>query len=187
MANEAEQHGIIEISGYPYLGLPHDPERPDSESRRRFLKWISLAVGGLGATAVGVPVVAFILRPLFTKKERTWRQVGAVDTFKVGTTTKVTYADAAPVAWTGISGRTAAWLRRDSTDTFTAYSINCSHLGCPVRWLPDAELFMCPCHGGVYYKDGTVAAGPPPQQLTKYPTRVSGDQVEILTSPIPVT
>jgi menaquinol-cytochrome c reductase iron-sulfur subunit len=24
-----------------------------------------------------------------------------------------------------------------------AFSINCTHLGCPVRWLPDANLFMC--------------------------------------------
>ena len=71
--------------------------------------------------------------------------------------------------------------------TFVAYSIYCSHLGCPVDWLPDANLFLCPCHGGVYYKDGAVAAGPPPQPLTKYPVRITNGQVEIETSPIPIT
>ena len=45
---------------------------------------------------------------------------------------------------------------------------------------------MCPCHGGVYYKDGTVAAGPPPRPLTKYPVRVNGGRVEILTTPTPI-
>jgi menaquinol-cytochrome c reductase iron-sulfur subunit len=39
---------------------------------------------------------------------------------------------------------------------------------------------MCPCHGGVYYKDGSVAAGPPPRPLERYPVRVQDGQVEIL-------
>ncbi|MDQ2900037.1 MAG: Rieske 2Fe-2S domain-containing protein, partial [Acidobacteriota bacterium] len=48
-------------------------------------------------------------------------------------------------------------------------------------------LFMCPCHGGVYYKNGDVAAGPPPKPLTKYPVRVRDGLVEILTKPTPIT
>jgi menaquinol-cytochrome c reductase iron-sulfur subunit len=55
-----------------------------------------------------------------------------------------------------------------------------------VRWLPDAQLFMCPCHGGVYYADGSVAAGPPPHSLSQYTTRINGDDVEIHTEPIPI-
>ena len=50
-------------------------------------------------------------------------------------------------------------------------------MGCPVRWLQDAELFMCPCHGGVYYEDGTVAAGPPPKPLVRLRVRVANGQV----------
>ena len=162
-------------------------ESPEELSRRRFLTKISLAAGGFGAVIVGVPVISFLLRPLFAKKPREWRPVGPVDNFKVGTTTEVTYTDPASVPWTGISGNTAAWLRRENEQEFLAFSINCTHLGCPVRWLPDADLFMCPCHGGVYYKDGTVAAGPPPKPLDTYPVRINNGQVEILTSPIPVT
>ena len=45
---------------------------------------------------------------------------------------------------------------------------------------------MCPCHGGVYYEDGSVAAGPPPHALTQYPARVEGDEVEIRADPIPI-
>jgi menaquinol-cytochrome c reductase iron-sulfur subunit len=56
-----------------------------------------------------------------------------------------------------------------------------------VRWLQSAGMFLCPCHGGVYYSDGKVAAGPPPRPLSHYPVRVRKGQVEILTSPIPVT
>jgi menaquinol-cytochrome c reductase iron-sulfur subunit len=60
-------------------------------------------------------------------------------------------------------------------------------MGCPVRWLPDAELFMCPCHGGVYYTDGTVAAGPPPKPLVRYEVRVVNDQVQIKAAALPIT
>jgi menaquinol-cytochrome c reductase iron-sulfur subunit len=60
-------------------------------------------------------------------------------------------------------------------------------MGCPVRWLPDAELFMCPCHGGVYYKDGTVAAGPPPKPLVRFEVRVANNRVEIKAAAIPIT
>src|SRR3712207_8271662 len=40
-----------------------------------------------------------------------------------------------------------------------AFAVNCTHLGCPVRWIQDASLFLCPCHGGVFYSDGRVAGG----------------------------
>ncbi|HLV79830.1 MAG TPA: hypothetical protein VKT32_06085 [Chthonomonadaceae bacterium] len=46
---------------------------------------------------------------------------------------------------------------------------------------------MCPCHGGDYYPDGKVAAGPPPKALTRYPVRIYNGQVEIQTSAIPIT
>ena len=50
-------------------------------------------------------------------------------------------------------------------DRFQVFAINCAHLGCPVRWFPESGLFMCPCHGGVYYDDGARASGPPPRGL----------------------
>ena len=83
-----------------------------------------------------------------------------------------------------MTANNAAWLRRDTADKFVAFSINCTHLGCPVRWLPAANLFMCPCHGGVYYADGAVAAGPPPRPLARYDVRVRNGEVELRTRAI---
>jgi menaquinol-cytochrome c reductase iron-sulfur subunit len=112
--------------------------------------------------------------------------VGKVHDFKAGTTVNVAFQDSSPLPWSGVTAQTAAWLRRNGELEFIAFSMNCTHLGCPVRWLPDANLFMCPCHGGVFYSDGRVASGPPPKPLHQYPVRVESGEVQILTSPVPI-
>lgn len=157
------------------------------EKRRNFLVKVSLGLGGLAALAAGIPILSALLAPLLEKTPQTWRTIGKLDDFDINTTHLVTFENADPKGWAGVTAKTAAWLRRDTEHQFTAYSANCTHLGCPVRWEKDAELFMCPCHGGVYYKDGTVAAGPPPKPLVHYPVRVNKKQVQIRTSPIPIT
>lgn len=155
-------------------------------SRRRFLTRLSLSLSALAAAAVATPIVGFLLTPLLSRPPRLWRAVGAVDNFRVGATVEVSFLDASPLPWAGVAARTAAWLRRESEAEFIAFAVNCTHLGCPVRWLPDADLFMCPCHGGVYYKNGDVAAGPPPHALFRYPVRLQNGVVEILTAPLPI-
>jgi menaquinol-cytochrome c reductase iron-sulfur subunit len=127
-----------------------------------------------------------VVAPIFRSTPREWRAVGAVSQFKIGETVSVVFDDASPLPWAGVTARTAAWLRRVADEEFIAFSVNCAHLGCPVRWIEKAHLFMCPCHGGVYYEDGSVAAGPPPHGLTRYAVRVTAGQVEIRTDPIPI-
>jgi menaquinol-cytochrome c reductase iron-sulfur subunit len=162
------------------------PASADTIARRQLLGKMSIALGVVGGVALVVPSVGFIIAPLFRHSVREWRPLGTVDQFKVGETVNVMFIDASPLPWAGVTARTAAWLRRVSDTEFQAFSVNCAHLGCPVRWMPDARLFMCPCHGGVYYQDGTVAAGPPPHALPQYPVRIRDGQVEIRTDPIPI-
>jgi menaquinol-cytochrome c reductase iron-sulfur subunit len=154
--------------------------------RRRFLLRLSLGLGSIGAAIVSIPVIGFLLSPLIQKRPQIWRSVGTVNNFEIGKTVEVSFQDASPLPWAGVTAKTAAWLRRETETFFVAFSINCTHLGCPVRWLADADLFMCPCHGGVYYRDGAVASGPPPKALSRYPVRVHGGRVEVLTSPVPL-
>ncbi|AUD05884.1 QcrA and Rieske domain-containing protein [Spirosoma pollinicola] len=159
----------------------------EGDSRRDFMMKVSLGLGGLAAAAVSVPVVGALIAPLLHDKPEVWRPVGSPDDFQVGTTKLVKFENADPKTWAGTTGKTGAWVRRETDDKFTVFSVNCTHLGCPVRWEADAELFMCPCHGGVYYKDGSVAAGPPPRPLQQYPVQVKNGQVQIGTAPIPLT
>jgi menaquinol-cytochrome c reductase iron-sulfur subunit len=161
-------------------------EEVEITRRRLFTRVTVAAAGAIGALA-GLPVIGFVLAPLVRPARPAWRSVGAVSSFAIGETVKVDFTDPSPLPWSGITAKTAAWLRRVGDNEFVAFSINCRHLGCPVRWVEGARLFMCPCHGGVYYEDGSVAAGPPPEPLARYTVRVNAGQVEIETSPIPLT
>jgi menaquinol-cytochrome c reductase iron-sulfur subunit len=163
------------------------PLSPEEITRRRFLEKVCLGLSGLCAAILGIPLIGFIVTPIFRKARGKWISVGKISDFKVGTTVNVTITDPSPLPWAGITAKTALWLRRLSEDQFVAFSVNCTHMGCPVRWLADADLFMCPCHGGVYYNDGTVAAGPPPKPLIRYDVRTVNGQVEIRTIAIPIT
>jgi menaquinol-cytochrome c reductase iron-sulfur subunit len=154
--------------------------------RRRFLAKVSLTLGVVGGTALSVPGVVFVVAPLFRDSPSVWRSLGKVASFQIGSTVSVVFLDASPLPWAGVTAKSAAWLRRTAEQEFVAFSVNCAHLGCPVRWLEGARLFMCPCHGGVYYEDGRVAAGPPPHDLTRYPIRIRDGEVEISTQPIPI-
>src|SRR5260370_9723558 len=157
-------------------------------TRRRFLSRMSLTLSGLAAAVVSVPIIAYLLSPLLQSTPDEWRDVGSVVDFQIGATVEVAYDDPSPLPWAGQTARAAIWLRRKADRNFTAYSINSTHLGCPVNWRADADLFLCPCHGGVYYADGTVAGGPPPRPLTRLAVRiVQTDRVQVMTRPLQQT
>jgi menaquinol-cytochrome c reductase iron-sulfur subunit len=173
-------------TGGPPGAPPRRADAPEVLRRRRFLSRISIGLSAAAGALVGVPVVGFLVAPLLRRAPRVWRAVGAAADFTIGATVPVSFDDASPLPWSGVTARTAAWLRREEADRFTAFAVNCTHLGCPVRWVEGAELFLCPCHGGVFNKDGSVAAGPPPKPLTQYDVRVRDGQVEIQTAPTPI-
>ncbi len=157
-------------------------------NREAFMVLFMGGVGGLATLAVGIPIIGSALSPLINKEPDVWRDVGAVDSFKTGSTTHVTfqYNQGEPQQWAGTTQETAAWLRRDSVQQFTVFSVYCTHLGCPVYWLPTPRIFLCPCHGSVFYGDGTVAGGPAPLPLAHYEWRIRNGRLEIKTQAQPL-
>ena len=62
--------------------------------------------------------------------------------------------------------------RQELVENINVLSNSCAHLGCPVRWLVNAEgegEFLCPCHGGIYDINGNWVGGPPPRGMYSYP------------------
>lgn len=155
-------------------------------SRQLFLTGIIIGYSALAGVVLGIPIIGYFLTPLIKPSPRVWRDIGAVDKFVVGSTVEVKYVDPSALPWSGTTNKIGAWLRRDTPTSFTAYSIYCTHLGCPVHWLQSANLFLCPCHGSAFYGNGQVAAGPAQLPLVHIPVRVRNNRVELQTKPIPV-
>lgn len=153
-------------------------------SRRRCLSLLCIGLGGVGAGLLTVPAIALILLPLRRRSANVWRDIGDVDDFAVEQTVKRIYEDPEPLPWAGLASETASWVRRTGENEFVAFGAYCTHVGCPVRWVEGAKLFLCPCHGGAFHRDGSVAAGPPPRPLPQLDVRVLDRRVQIRTAAI---
>ncbi|HEX6511088.1 MAG TPA: ubiquinol-cytochrome c reductase iron-sulfur subunit [Chloroflexota bacterium] len=159
----------------------------EMRSRRRFLTNLTLGLSGLIGAALGVPLIGYLLGPLIKPTPNAWQTVGNVSDFPDGQTTLAKLSDPSSLPWAGQTADTAVWVRNLGQQQFEVFAVNCTHLGCPVNWIGSANLFECPCHGGVYYANGQVAAGPPPHALFQHPVRVVGQQVQVQTAPLPAT
>ena len=147
---------------------------------------VGIAMNAAVGIAIAVPVVAYVLGPVLKKKNYlTWIDLGDVNEFTPGETKLVSYVNPFTTAWDGETAKIPAYVRSTAPGDYTVFAINCAHLGCPVRWFSESQLFMCPCHGGVYYADGTRAAGPPERGLFTYPTRVQNGRLMIDAGQMP--
>src|SRR5215471_5329763 len=168
------------------------PEAPAVTSkkmpRRQMLMSLGIALNAVAGLLFAVPVVGYIFGPSKRKeikKELAWISLGSLTNFPEGETRLGTYRNPFVRPWDGDTGNIPCWVRRVSADKFQVFAINCTHLGCPVRWFPQSGLFMCPCHGGAYYADGARASGPPPRGLFQYDFKIEGGQLLIKGGQIP--
>ena len=158
---------------------------PEPTSRRNFLFRLALAGNAVAAMLVGVPLLGYLLAPVRRLADQAWIPLGAPEGFSEGQTRLATYRNPFAQAWDGKTADVACWVRRLGGEAFQVFAVNCAHLGCPVRWFPESGLFMCPCHGGVYYADGSRASGPPPRGLYEYAYKVEDGQLWVRGGQLP--
>ena len=164
-------------------GGPTPAEQPIP--RRRFLMRLGIALNAVAATLAALPILGYILSPVRTRAARAWVSLGPVSNFPEGETRLATYRNPFSQVWDGHTANIACYVRRVGGEQFRIFAVNCTHLGCPVRWFPQSQLFMCPCHGGVYYSDGSRASGPPPRGLFEHEYRIKDGQLWIRTGHLP--
>src|SRR5215471_12440309 len=157
-------------------------------TRRGLLTKLAVLFNGVVAVALAVPIVQFLLFAITRGRGNaylSWVSLGAVSDFPEGETRLATFRNPYVTPTDGKTADTACWVRNNGADKFQVFAINCMHLGCPVRWFPQSGLFMCPCHGGVYYRDGSRASGPPERGLAVYPSKVEQGQIIIQAGELP--
>ena len=151
-------------------------------SRRGLFMKLGILFNGLVATALAVPIVGFVLSSITRGRANAylaWVPLGSVNEFPEGETRLATFRNPNVMPTDGKTVETACWVRRVAGEQFQVFAVNCAHLGCPVRWFPQSGLFMCPCHGGAYYRDGSRASGPPERGLFEYLYKVQDGLVTI--------
>jgi quinol---cytochrome c reductase iron-sulfur subunit, bacillus type len=163
------------------------PERLHIEMpRRAFLLKLGFLLNGIAATLVSVPVLGYLLSSFRNDGGFTsWITLGSLATFPENQTRIAKFRNPYTRAWDGQTADIPCWVRRMEGDKFQIFAINCTHLGCPVRWFQESHLFMCPCHGGAFYEDGSHASGPPPRGLYEYKYKIENGQLWIYGGQLP--
>ncbi len=157
-------------------------------SRRGLFMKMGMFFNGLVATALAVPIVGFLMSSVTRGRANaylSWIPLGPLSEFPEGQTRLATFRNPNVMPTDGKTVDTACWVRHIGGDQFQVFAVNCAHLGCPVRWFQQSGLFMCPCHGGAYYQDGSRASGPPERGLFEYPTKVQDGILTIQAGELP--
>jgi menaquinol-cytochrome c reductase iron-sulfur subunit len=162
---------------------------PTIPGRRAFLQWLTYATGAVAAAVLGVPLVGYLFGAL-RKHQVHWVGLGPPSQFPLNETRLATFQNPLGQPWDGMAAHMGVYVRNlgqddQRQDRFLVFAMNCAHLGCPVTWFPQSGLFMCPCHGGVYYENGELASGPPPRGLFHCVWRVRAGQLEIQAPHLP--
>jgi Rieske Fe-S protein len=163
---------------------PSQPPAPEQAlpGRRTFFHWLTYGLGAVATALVGIPFVGYLIG--MRKEPVEWVRLGPVRKFPLEETRMVTFDNPLRQPWDGMVAHTGVFVRYEGKDDkqqdqFLVLAVNCAHLGCPVSWFPQSGLFMCPCHGGVYYANGEHASGPPPRGLFRCVWQVREGQLEI--------
>jgi menaquinol-cytochrome c reductase iron-sulfur subunit len=175
------------VEQQPFARIESDNVKSAKHSRRVFLFKLSLLANGAVGVVLGIPIFGYLLGPTLKRagSYNSWVALGALSEFPEGETRLVNYRNPVTTAWDGQTGDVPCWVRHVSGETFQVFAINCAHLGCPVRWFAQSQLFLCPCHGGAYYADGSRASGPPERGLFEYQYKVRGKTLMISAGSMP--
>ncbi|MEX1276064.1 MAG: Rieske (2Fe-2S) protein [Bacteroidota bacterium] len=139
---------------------------PDSKqaSRRDFLSKLFAGGGLMASVILAVRHTAAFVIPEQKPPLRRKLLVGRVGELKPGEAKELV-----------IGGR-ALFLVHTSVG-FKVFSSVCTHLGCTIKWEPHRDRFYCPCHAGVFDREGVVVSGPPPRPLDHYPVEIQDSLV----------
>jgi nitrite reductase/ring-hydroxylating ferredoxin subunit len=147
------------------------------EDRRSALA--RLVIGGFGALSVALAgLVGLVASPRAARTARRWRPVTTLFDLPPDAPLAAVIAERQADGWYQTRRQSIVFIDREG-DGYRALSATCSHLGCRVKWDGATSQYLCPCHGGVYDREGRVVSGPPPAPLRRLPVRVNDQTSEI--------
>lgn len=149
-------------------------------TRREFLEWVTKTNVTIIAVLYAIPAIAYIIGDSLRRRVENWIPLGQVSKVELGTPTLFKARVTRTAGWVSSNDEFFIYVLTENGRDFIALSNICTHLGCRVRWIADREQFYCPCHVGIFDKEGNVISGPPPRPLDRYMVKVEREQISIL-------
>jgi Rieske Fe-S protein len=147
------------------------------DSRRSALaKLVTIGLGAITAALAGL--VGLVASPASRGAGRRWRPAISIFDLPSDAPMAAVLAERRADGWYQSRREAVVYVDREG-DGYRAFLATCTHLGCRVRWDGDTSQFRCPCHGGVFNREGQVVSGPPPGPLTRVAVRVNPQTSEI--------
>jgi Rieske Fe-S protein len=141
-------------------------------SRSNFMKTVIAGISGVIGVAIGLPAIAYIIGPALKEETDEWIRLGSVNKVEVNIPSLFKTVIEKQTGWINAEEEFSVYVLTTDGRDFVVMSNICTHLGCKVRWIPDQDGFFCPCHNGVFAKDGGVVSGPPPRPLDRFESKV---------------
>jgi Rieske Fe-S protein len=157
------------------------PKRSDYViSRRGFVGGVVAVVGTIISAVVGLPAIGYLVSPALKKGGGDeWITLGPVSAIQTGVPTPFTFSVTREVAWRRARINRTVYAVTEDGQNITVFSDACTHLSCKVHWDEERGAFVCPCHDGIFDKQGNVVSGPPPRPLYHFETQIENDQLMI--------
>ena len=149
-------------------------------TRRRFL---GISCGTLSSSLVGglTPVVTTAHAQAPQAENYPTLDIIALDGLKEDTPVSFNYPDAtSPAVLVRLRQPAEGGIGPDRT--IVAYSILCTHKGCPVAYRPERKLLICPCHWSSFdpAKGGQMVIGQGSQALPQIALRLNGSMIQAI-------
>lgn len=149
-------------------------------SRKNFLQVVVVGIGGVLTALYGIPAIAYVVMPALKKdKSNDWLRLGPTSKVEPGTPTLFSVKIERQTGWIVNEEEIMVYIYTEDGRNYESISNVCTHLGCRVRWIDEQQQFFCPCHNGVYDKQGNVLAGPPPRPLARYELNIKDEDIYI--------
>lgn len=154
-------------------------EGASSTSRRTFLAQVIGACIAFLAMLVGIPAAGAIVGPALKQAPTDSPTIGRADSFEQDVPKSAEFAITRRDGWVETTETVAVWVVKQADGSFVVFNGHCTHLGCAYHWQADLNEFVCPCHAGVYGKDGRVLSGPPPRPLDRLQASVVNGLIQV--------
>lgn len=133
---------------------------------------LATLIGGTFAASVG----AYLFGTPQTG-DSGWADAGDVSDLRSGSPQQISFSRSREDGWKLENEKAAAWIVIDKGMHVTAFSPQCTHLGCAYHWQGDRAAFVCPCHGSVFSANGDVISGPANRPLDRYAVKVKAGRL----------